>query len=392
MDDTPRKPVAMRPSSVGDPLRLVTHIPIGITVISLDHRILFANLAYGRLLGYPPDELVGRPIASLIYPEDWPLGGTAVCNLQGGLADEVIVAQRHLRRDGVTVSLQARVTLLRDQEGAVKALVFVVTPRDEGATSAASPPGAATTLRVPSRHSPEGAALHRLALLFAKADSPWAALERAVVLTRRLFRAAAVVIALVETGEEADGGERADPPGLVRVPPAAFGPLASRLLTRPRPLLAQATGDTHSLPPELCARLGLAHCTSLMLLPLRHARRPAFGVLAVGARKPRAPYQASDVDLAADVALLVGGALRSAADVAEIRQRAAQAERARIASELHVSAIQALFSMTLMAEGWAQQREEDRLTDTAQQLRQLGEIAHDTLQELLTLSGRHATD
>jgi PAS domain S-box-containing protein len=392
MDDIPREPAAMRSSRFGDPLRLVAHIPSGITVLSLDYRILFANPAYGRLLGYLPDELIGRPIAGLIHPEDWPRDRAAVGALQGGATDEVTVAQRHLRRDGAAVLLQSRLTPLRDRDGAIEALLAVVVPLEEGAASAAPFPGAAAPLPVAPRFRHEGAALHQLALVLARADSPWSALDRASVITQRLFQATAVAIALVKGADEGGPAERAEPAGVLRVSPAAFGPLARRLLARQRPLLAQATGGARPLPPDLCAQLGLSRCTSLMLLPLRHPRRTALGVLAIGARRPRAPFQASDVHLAGEVALLVAAALRSAYGVELIRQRAAQEERARIAGELHASAIQALYGMMLMAKGWAQQSEQDRLPDPAHHLRQLAEIAHTTLQTLLAVGDQHTTD
>ncbi|MBI4537877.1 MAG: PAS domain S-box protein [Gemmatimonadetes bacterium] len=49
---------------------LTEEIPIGVAVLSLDGRILYANRAICEFLGYPRDELLGEPVARFQHPED----------------------------------------------------------------------------------------------------------------------------------------------------------------------------------------------------------------------------------------------------------------------------------------------------------------------------------
>ncbi len=70
----------------------------GIAVHDKDFRVSFANGRYVEILGYSPDEIIGMPISSLVFPED--------------LADQQIKMQR--RREGHYTRFERR---LRNREG-----------------------------------------------------------------------------------------------------------------------------------------------------------------------------------------------------------------------------------------------------------------------------------
>ena len=70
----------------------------GIAVLNEDSRVSFANGRYVEILGYSPDEIIGMPISSLVFPED--------------LADQQIRIQR--RREGHYTRFERR---LRNREG-----------------------------------------------------------------------------------------------------------------------------------------------------------------------------------------------------------------------------------------------------------------------------------
>ncbi len=72
--------------------------------------------------------------------------------------------------------------------------------------------------------------------------------------------------------------------------------------------------------------------------------------------------------------------------LAEQAQQAARlAERNRVARDLHDSATQALYSLSLLAGGWAMQAEQGRLSDIPARFTQLGGIALQVLKELRLL-------
>jgi PAS domain S-box-containing protein len=92
-------------------------LPNGVVVVRLDGHVRMANAAFGRLVGCAPENLVGRPIDSLIESDDEPTrddSDESECQLVA--ADE--------RRIPVSVSRAA----LRDADGA--AIGYVLMARD----------------------------------------------------------------------------------------------------------------------------------------------------------------------------------------------------------------------------------------------------------------------
>lgn len=371
---------------------LIAHAPVGLAVIAADERIRFANQAFGRLIDVAPEDLVGLPLAGLLHAEERAPALAAVRRLLEGPAGESILTLRRLRRVSPGAALQLRMTALRGQDGTVEGVLACAVPLGEVQPAEAPEPGASRdtpALRTLRRRCREFVALHRLAQLLAGAPDAWPALERALALTRALFRATAVVIALVDIGRDEDFPPVAlEAPWLVRVRPTAFGADGAGLLERRRPLLAHIQGgDARPLPADLCAYLGLADCTSLMLLPLYDDQRETFGVLAIGARRTRRPYRDPDLELAVRVARLVAGALHGERLLARAQRSAAHEERARLVGRLHDSAFQSLYSMMLLAEGWAQSVGQGGGPDAAELMRELGAIAQETLVDLRRLTG-----
>ena len=90
---------------VGTPARaavgLFEHSPIPMARLSLRGRIEAVNRAYSTVLGWPPSEIVGRPAAEIVHPDDVGVMREAIGSLAGGRADGVVdLALRTKRRDG----------------------------------------------------------------------------------------------------------------------------------------------------------------------------------------------------------------------------------------------------------------------------------------------------
>ncbi|MEO7065465.1 MAG: sensor domain-containing diguanylate cyclase [Rhodanobacter sp.] len=80
-------------------------MPDAVCVVDIDGRFLFVNASFQRILGYAPEEVLGREIFDLVHPDD-----RAATTKQ---ADEVMVGklQRHFRnryihKDGHNVDIQ----------------------------------------------------------------------------------------------------------------------------------------------------------------------------------------------------------------------------------------------------------------------------------------------
>ena len=99
---------------------------VGMMLVTPDRRIVEANAALGRMLGYEPDELVGRPIPELTHPDD--VEGTE------GTFDEIakpgveslVFEQRYVRRDGSPLWARVGVSPARHADGSVEFLVAQV--------------------------------------------------------------------------------------------------------------------------------------------------------------------------------------------------------------------------------------------------------------------------
>jgi PAS domain S-box-containing protein len=96
-----------------DALRAVVDLaPDGIFVADAEGRYTFVNQAGGRILGYPPEELVGKRITDLIRPEDEERLWDSRQRMLGGKPDK---GEWELRRkDGTWVELEVNANILPD--------------------------------------------------------------------------------------------------------------------------------------------------------------------------------------------------------------------------------------------------------------------------------------
>ena len=94
----------------------------GIAVADMEGRLQFANLAWSKMHGYAPDELLGKPMSVGHTPEQMerdviPFNKKVLS--EGSWAGEV----GHVRRDGTTFTCWMSTVLLHDADGKVTGLV-----------------------------------------------------------------------------------------------------------------------------------------------------------------------------------------------------------------------------------------------------------------------------
>ncbi len=105
--------------------RVVETLTDVIVLLDLEGYVVFTSHAIERVLGYGRDELVGRPLADLVDPED--LDHLRPAHAQTVAAGRSGAAQARLRhRDGSWVSVEANATAVLDEHGRPNQLLAVV--------------------------------------------------------------------------------------------------------------------------------------------------------------------------------------------------------------------------------------------------------------------------
>ena len=99
------------------------HAPIGLTRVDTQGRILEANTAMQRILGYDEDELRRLTPAQLAHPADFPANWALAEEVLAGKRDSFTMEKRYIRKDGGIVWGQLDVCVTRDQQGAPRSII-----------------------------------------------------------------------------------------------------------------------------------------------------------------------------------------------------------------------------------------------------------------------------
>jgi PAS domain S-box-containing protein len=103
----------------------VNLVGAGVSHLSLDQQILWANPSYCALLGYTLDELQHLNIRQTTHPDDRELQARLIGRLLTGELDLATWEKRFVRKDGSEVWGRINASLLRDAEGAPRHFVAV---------------------------------------------------------------------------------------------------------------------------------------------------------------------------------------------------------------------------------------------------------------------------
>ena len=112
------------PASASVPLANVMDLLLdAICVVDVEGRFLFVSAAGERIFGYPPEELIGRPMIDLVFPEDRARTLAAAADIMAG-NPKPHFENRYVRKDGQVVHImwsarwseadQARIAVARD--------------------------------------------------------------------------------------------------------------------------------------------------------------------------------------------------------------------------------------------------------------------------------------
>jgi PAS domain S-box-containing protein len=90
---------------------------IGMTLVSLDHRIIEANQAFCNMIGYLKEELVGFFITDITHPVDVDASVDHHLKLITGELDNYHIEKRYLHKQGHELWGDLSVSLVRDKDG-----------------------------------------------------------------------------------------------------------------------------------------------------------------------------------------------------------------------------------------------------------------------------------
>ena len=90
---------------------------VGILHTSLDGRILKCNRRFGEMLGYEPEELMGKDFQDLTPAEYQNSGKTAALRLLQGDVPSIILEKRYIRKDGSFTWAMLTISIQRDEHG-----------------------------------------------------------------------------------------------------------------------------------------------------------------------------------------------------------------------------------------------------------------------------------
>lgn len=93
------------------------HAPIGMTVNSPSGRLLKANRAFCKMLGYSEEELLGIKAHSITHPDDLDANVRGIQELLDGKIDSFSMEKRYFQKNGRVVWAQLSATVVRNAEG-----------------------------------------------------------------------------------------------------------------------------------------------------------------------------------------------------------------------------------------------------------------------------------
>ncbi len=98
---------------------------IGIGTTDLDGRIVDANPALARMVGYSQEELRGKHVREITHPDDWAEERRVVKGVAQGVSERYTMQKRYISKEGQTVYVRFTASAIPDSSGAPKLVVGI---------------------------------------------------------------------------------------------------------------------------------------------------------------------------------------------------------------------------------------------------------------------------
>ncbi len=104
--------------------RIVTTTQEGVWTVDATQRTTFVNQRTAEIVGYSPEELLGRPLLDFVPPEDRTMLASKFAERRGGVHDRY--EHQLIRKDGARVTVQASTSPLLDEDGSFAGALAMV--------------------------------------------------------------------------------------------------------------------------------------------------------------------------------------------------------------------------------------------------------------------------
>lgn len=88
--------------------------PVGTLIVGMDKRFIKCNTAFCNFIGYTENELIGKHISEITYPEDIEVGMNEIKQIANGSTEAASVEKRYLRKDGQIVWGNVAISIVKD--------------------------------------------------------------------------------------------------------------------------------------------------------------------------------------------------------------------------------------------------------------------------------------
>lgn len=91
--------------------------PVGSVMVGLDKRFIRCNAAFCHFIGYTEEELIGKTIMEITFPEDTKIGMEEIKQLANREIQSAAFRKRYVRKDGKIVWGELRISVVVDSNG-----------------------------------------------------------------------------------------------------------------------------------------------------------------------------------------------------------------------------------------------------------------------------------
>lgn len=366
--------------------------PIGISITSLDGRLIETNRALQQMFGYSSEEFSNISVAEFTHPDDVSGDSHLFYNqLVPGKIDFYQVEKHFLRKDGS--DFWGRLSLSLARSGGGEPLYAIATTEDITAQRQAAEKLATayqTMERQVAERTRELAALNAIAAAVSRTLNLREIMEEALERTLEVMQLEQGVAYRVSHADE-DGPSE----GYLDIithhgMSAKFIQAASRLPIRGSLIQAAATQggpliwETASYPiPEIRDVILEGGAKIAITIPLTVQER-LVGALVLGSLKVRT-FEKEELALLAAIGQQVGMAVENARLYEQAQKIAILEERGRLARELHDSVTQSVYSVTLYAEAATRLLRSGETAQAVQYLADLRDSGLEALREMRLL-------
>lgn len=89
---------------------------VGVVIIGTDHRMVWVDGHFAKLVGRPIEQLIGNTFESITHADDIDLDSKLASRLFAGKLDRYETQKRYIHRDGSVVPIHIIVTAIRDRD------------------------------------------------------------------------------------------------------------------------------------------------------------------------------------------------------------------------------------------------------------------------------------